>query len=356
MSYPPQGGYPPQPGGYPPQPGHPGQPGGYPPQPGAPGGYPPQPGAPGGYPPQPGAPGGYPPQPGGYPPQPGAPGGYGQPGYGQPPGMGNVYGAPGSDGFGRDTLFGNTPVESNEAFALQNGKMLKVTLGQQSGMKELFAKSGSMIAYQGGVTFDGNSRSWAQQQTSRMTRQVLPLMKVSGAGTVYFANQAQDLFILELKGDSFTIDKDNLLAFSPGLRWDVVRVDTGGQSVGGMDAFNIELTGNGHFVCCSQGAPLVMNVDPTNYYFADADAVLGWSSSLAVSMQAAVTSSSVTSMRANTGEGWQMNFSGEGQVIVQPAEMLPPFNAVATNAQGVPQSLGDLFGGSFGGNSPFGGR
>jgi uncharacterized protein (AIM24 family) len=313
---------------------------GYPPQ----GGYPPQPGQPGGYPPQPG---GYPPQPGGYPPQPG----YG----GMPPGAGNIYGAPGSDGFGRDTLFSNTPVESNEAFALQNGKMLKVTLGQQSGMKELFAKSGSMIAYQGGVTFDGNSRSWGQQQTSRFTGQVLPLMKVAGAGTVYFANQAQDLFVLELKGDSFTIDKDNLLAFSPGLRWDVVRVDTG-QQIGGMDAFNIELTGNGHFVACSQGAPLVMNVDPSNYYFADADAVLGWSSSLAVSMQAAVTSSSVTSMRANTGESWQMNFSGEGQVIVQPAEMLPPFNAVATNAQGVPQSLGDLFGSGFAGNNPFGGR
>lgn len=329
MGYPPQGGYPPQqPGGYPPQPGYPPQQGGYPPQPG---GYPPQPGMPG--------------QPGGYP-----------PGYGQPPGMGNIYAAPGQDGFGRDTLFSNTPVESNTAFALQNGKMLKVTLGQQTGMKELFAKAGSMIAYQGGVTFDGNSRSWAQQQTSRFSGQALPLMKVAGAGTVYFANQAQDLFILELNGDSFTIDKDNLLAFSTGLRWDVVRVDTGGQQVGGMDAFNIELTGNGHFVCCSQGAPLVMNVDPSNYYFADADAVLGWSSSLAVSMQAAVTSSSVTSMRGNTGEGWQMNFSGEGQVIVQPAEMLPPFNALATNAQGVPQSLGDLFGQGFAGNSPFGGR
>ena len=331
-------GYPPQ-GGYPPQPGYP-QPGGYPPQPG---GYPPQPG---GYPPQPG----YPAQPG-YPPQ-----GYGQPGYGTPPGAGNIYAAPGQDGFGRDTLFGNTPVESTEAFALQNGKMLKVTLGQKSGLTELYAKAGSMIAYQGGVTFDGNSRSWAADLTSRFSGQALPLMKVAGAGTVYFANQAQDLFILELQGDSFTIDKDNLLAFSPGLRWDVVRVDTGGQQVGGMDAFNIELTGNGHFVCCSQGAPLVMTVDPSNYYFADADAVLGWSSSLAVSMQAAVTSSSVRSMRSNTGEGWQMNFSGEGQVIVQPAEMLPPFNALATNAQGVPQSLGELFGANLAGNNPFGGR
>ncbi len=330
MGYPPQGGYPPQPGGYPPQPG------GYPPQPG----YPPQQG-------------GYPPQPGGYPPHPG----YGHPG--MPPGAGNIYGAPGSDGFGRDTLFGNMPVESDDAFALQNGKMLKVTLGQKSGMNELFAKSGSMIAYQGGVTFDGNSRSWAQQQVSRMTQQALPLMKVSGAGTVYFANQAQDLFILELKGDSFTVDKDNLLAFSPGLRWDVVRVDAG-QQIGGMDAFNIELSGNGRFVACSQGAPLVMNVDTTNYYFADADAVLGWSSNLAVSMQAAVTSSSVWKPRGNTGESWQMNFSGEGQVIVQPAEMLPPYMALQTNAAGVPGGgiggLQDLFGAGLKGNNPFGGR
>lgn len=330
---------------YPPQP-----PGGYPPQPGQPGGYPPQPGAPGGYPPQPGAPGGYPPQPGGYPPQ---------PGYGHH-GMGNVYGAPGSDGFGRDTLFGNAPIDSTDSFALQNSKMLKVTLSK-SGIKELYAKSGSMIAYQGGVSFDGNSRSWAQHLTSALTGQGLPLMKVHGAGTVYFANQAQDLFILELKGDSFTIDKDNLLAFSPDLRWDVVRVDSQ-QQIGGMNSFNVELSGHGTFVASSQGAPLVMDVTPTSYYFADADAVLGWTSDLAVSMQAAVTtSSSVWKPRGNTGEGWQMSFSGEGQVIVQPAEMLPPYMSIATNAQGVPQlgELGNLLGmgsGGLAGNNPFGGR
>ena len=46
-------------------------------------------------------------------------------------------------------------------------------------------------------------------------------------------------------------------------------------------------------------------------------------------MQAAVTSSSVWRPRGETGEGWQMQFTGEGFVVVQPAELMPPYDALA---------------------------
>ncbi|WP_279580092.1 AIM24 family protein [Fodinicola feengrottensis] len=150
-------------------------------------------------------------------------------------------------------------------------------------------------------------------------------MKCHGSGTVYLANQAQDVHILNLTGDGFTVDGKNVLAFAPELDWDIVRIDTGGPQIAGAGGFNIEMTGTGQVAVTTTGAPLVMKVTSQNYYFADADAVIGWSSSLQVSMQAAVTTSSVWKPRGNTGESWQMQFAGEGYVVVQPCELLPPY-------------------------------
>ncbi|CAO5184170.1 AIM24 family protein [Frankia sp. AiPs1] len=337
--YPGGAGYPPQSGqGYPPPPGQ-----GYPPQPGQ--GYPPPPGQ--GYPP-PGPPGqgGYPPAgPGpGYPPAPGGPGGPGYPGgpgmpHGGPGGMppggaGMPPGGPGMPPGGpaggiRSSLLDNPEQQSTEPFSLQNSKMLRANLGQ-SGMREFYARKGAMVAYQGGVNFDGHWEGWGSHFRSFFSGgEGLNLMKASGAGNVFLANQAQDIHLLDLDGrDGLTVDGKNVLAFNTELSWDLVRVDTQ-VGIAGVGSYQIELHGTGRVAVCTSGAPLVMRVTYQNYYFADADAVVGWSSGLQVTMQAAVTSSSVWRPRGNTGESWQMQFSGDGYVIVQPSELLPPYNALA---------------------------
>ncbi|MCK9878359.1 AIM24 family protein [Frankia sp. Ag45/Mut15] len=321
QGYPPPGqGYPPPPPGqgYPPQP-PPGQ--GYPPGGQGPGGYPPA--GPGqGYPPGPGQ--GYPPgSGGGYPGGPGTPpGGPGGPG-GMPPGAG------GPAGGIRSSLLDNPERQSNEPFSLQNSKLLRANLGP-SGMREFYARKGAMVAYQGGVNFDAHWEGWGGQFRSFFSGgEGLNLMKVSGSGNVFLANQAQDIHLLDLDGrDGLTVDGKNVLAFSTELNWDLVRVDTQ-VGIAGVGSYQIELRGAGRVAVCTSGAPLVMRVTYQNYYFADADAVVGWSAGLQVSMQAAVTSSSVWRPRGNTGESWQMQFSGDGYVIVQPCELLPPYNALA---------------------------
>jgi uncharacterized protein (AIM24 family) len=313
-------------------------------------GYPQQ----GGYPQQPGYPqqGGYPPQQPGYPPQgppgmppPGAmPGGPGMP----PPG-----GMPGQGGMMGSSLLANSEVQSNAKFTLQNGKMLKALLGQQSGMREFFARRGAMIAYQGQATFDTQHQSWGAHIARHFTGEGLNLMRVAGSGSVFLANQAQDIHIIDLTNDGFTIGGNNVLAFETSLRWNIVRIDTQ-QQIAGVGNYQIEFAGRGQVAVTTTGAPLVMRVDPSKYCFADADAVIGWSSSLAVQMNAAVTSSSVWRPRGSTGESWEMQFSGEGVVVVQPAELLPPYNALGSNP-----SLQQRFGlgqGGFQGNNPFGGR
>lgn len=277
-------------------------------------------------------------------------------------------GAPGAGGFGgigSGSLLGNQPNPSNDAFALQNGKMLKANLGQASGMQEFYARTGAMVAYQGAVSFDGNYQSWGHHFRGLMSGEHLGLMKCHGNGTVYLANQATDVHILDLSNanDGFTVDSKNVLAFTTGLNWDIVRIDTGGAGIAGAGAFNLEFTGRGRLVVTTTGAPLVMNVNAQNYYFADADAVIGWSSSLQVGMQAAVTTSSVWKPRGNTGESWQMQFSGEGYVVVQPCELMPPYNALAGGglserfglggAQQQGGAPGNFFGGQGGGG--FGG-
>ncbi|OHV40593.1 MULTISPECIES: AIM24 family protein [Pseudofrankia] len=320
MSYPPPPpghGYPPPPGG-----GYPPQPGGYPPPPG--GGYPPQPG---GYPPPPGA--GFPPPPGGMPPgMPPPPGGM-PPGMPPPPaGMGGMPGGNPSAGI-RSSLLDNPEVASGERFTLQNGKMLKATLGAQ-GMREFFARAGSMVAYQGAAQFDGQWEGWAGHFSHLFgDGEGLHLMKVSGAGSVFLAYQAQDIFLLDLDGrDGVTIDGRNVLAFDMSLNWNIVRIQSD-VGIAGVGSYQVELTGSGKVALCTTGAPLVMRVTPQNYYFADADAVVGWSSGLQVSMEAAVTSSSAWKPRGNTGESWQMSFAGDGYAIIQPSELLPPYQALS---------------------------
>ena len=235
----------------------------------------------------------------------------------------------------QSTLIQNGVVPSNDKFVLQNHKMLKVNLSASSGMTECYALKGSMVAYQGGVNFDGHWEGWGAQYRRHFTQgEGLNLMKCSGSGTAFLANQAQDIHILDLAGDGLTVDGKNVLAFEPNLRWDIVRVDSQ-VGIAGVGGYQVELSGNGQVAVLTTGQPLVMKVTPQNYYFADADAVIAWSSSLQASMQAAVTSSSVWKPRGNTGESWQMQFAGDGFVVVQPAELLPPYNALAgTNLAG----------------------
>ncbi|SNQ51017.1 conserved hypothetical protein [Frankia canadensis] len=341
--------------------GHPGGPGGgYPGGPGGPGYPPPGPGYPGGpgggYPPAPGGypGGGYPPAPGGAPGYPGAAPGYPPPppGGGYPGGPGVPPGAPGAPGAGgpaggiRSSLLDNPERPSEEPFSLQNGKMLRAALGR--GMREFYARKGAMVAYQGGVNFDGHWEGWGSQFRSFFSGgEGLNLMQVSGSGTVFLANQAQDIHLLDLDGyDGLTVDGKNVLAFNSDLNWDLVRVDSQ-VGIAGVGSYQVELRGTGRVAVCTSGAPLVMRVTHQNYYFADADAVVGWSSSLQVSMQAAVTSSSVWRPRGNTGESWQMQFSGDGYVIVQPCELLPPYNALAGAGPAGHFGFGDQ---GFGGN------
>jgi uncharacterized protein (AIM24 family) len=203
--------------------------------------------------------------------------------------------------------------QSSEAFALQNPKLLKVSLRDVT----VQAKLGTMVAYQGDVKFEhAGSGGMARLVKKMTTGEDVKFMKCSGSGELFLAEQAQEIHILQLEDDQITCNGANLLAFDAGIDWDITRVEgAGGLLTGGM--FNVALKGSGFVALLSDGPPVLLNVGeaPT---FADPQAAITWSSGVRTSMKTDINVK--TLMGRGSGETIQVAFEGTGWVLVQPSE------------------------------------
>ena len=211
------------------------------------------------------------------------------------------------------TLANFREVESQNAFSLQNSKLLKVELNQVT----IQAKLGSMVAYQGDVTFEhAGSGGLGRMLKKAVSGEGTQLMKISGTGEVFLADQAQDVHLIYLENDFITVNGPNLLAFDSGIDWDIKRVQ-GASSMMGGGLFNMALQGTGWVAILSDGPPVLLNVAaaPT---FADAQAAITWSSGVTTSMKTDFKMKNL--IGKGSGESVQMAFSGQGWVLVQPSE------------------------------------
>lgn len=236
----------------------------------------------------------------------------------------------------QSSLFGYSEVQSGERFALQNPQLLRVAL---NGNEDLLARKGSMVAYQGLIEFDGEYQSHEQRQARAYTGEGLELMRCSGQGSVFLANLAQHIHIMEVDAEGLTVDSAYVLALDSHLHWEVIAVDSQ-FGISGSGAYNLNITGSGKVALMTSGTPLMMRVTPETYVNADADAVVAWSSSLRVQMQAQTSSSGVWRRRGNTGEGWELSFLGSGFALVQPSELLPPQNALIGQGMAAQYGMG----------------
>jgi uncharacterized protein (AIM24 family) len=213
----------------------------------------------------------------------------------------------------QDTLAEFTEVQSQDAFALQNSKLLKVRLDEVT----IQAKLGSMVAYQGDVKFEhAGSGGMSRMLKKAVTGEGARLMKVTGSGEVFLADQAQDIHLLRLDDDYITVNGRNLLAFDAGIEWDIKRVE-GASSMMGGGLFNLSLHGSGWVAILSDGPPVLLDVGgaPT---FADAQAAITWSSGVSTGIRTDFKMKNL--IGRSSGETFQMAFSGEGWVLVQPSE------------------------------------
>jgi uncharacterized protein (AIM24 family) len=211
------------------------------------------------------------------------------------------------------TLAQFNETQSQDAFALQNSKLLKVRLDQVT----VQSKLGSMVAYQGDVSFEhAGSGGLGRMLKKAMTGEGTQLMKVSGTGEVFLADQAQDIHLIYLEDDFITVNGRNLLAFDAGIDWDIKRVE-GASGVMGGGLYNLALRGTGWVAILSDGPPVLLNVAsaPT---FADAQAAITWSSGVTTGIRTDFKMKNLVGR--GSGETFQMSFSGQGWVLVQPSE------------------------------------
>lgn len=202
---------------------------------------------------------------------------------------------------------------STEAFTLQNHKLLKVHLDQVT----IQAKLGSMVAYQGEVSFEHAGAGGLGRLVKKVaTGEGQSLMKISGKGEVFLADTAQDVHLFYLQDDRITVNGRNVLAFGDGIDWDIERIKSVSGMMGG-GLFNTKLEGTGWVAVLSDGPPVRLDVSqaPT---FADAQAAVAWSSGVTSALKTDVKLKSLIGL--GSGETFQMAFSGEGWVLVQPSE------------------------------------
>ena len=203
--------------------------------------------------------------------------------------------------------------QSQQPFALQNSKLLKVSLNQVT----IQARAGAMVAYQGEVAFEhAGSGGLSRMVKKAVTGEGTTLMKMSGTGEVFLADTAQDVHLLYLENDAITVNGSNLLAFDAGIEWDIKRVEgVSGMMGGGL--FNTALTGTGWVAIVSDGPPVLLNTGdaPT---FADPQAAITWASSVQTGIKTDIKLKNF--IGRGSGESVQMSFSGSGWVLVQPSE------------------------------------
>ncbi|MFG2541493.1 TerD family protein [Streptomyces sp. NPDC048594] len=273
---------------------------------------------------QPTAPPGYgqPTPPPGYG-QPTAPPGYAQPtpppGYGQQAPQGAPQGVPSGAPQGAGVtaaLQQFRETATGQRWTQQNKKLVRVDLGAEG--QPVLARQGSMVLYQGKVDFSYKGAGFAGRVVGNATGQEMQLMRCTGKGQVFLADNSAMLHPIELQGDAVCVSAENVLAFDESLHYEVRRIE--GHGIPGGALFTMQFQGTGTIVVKTRGVPVVLPVTPTT--FADCNAVVAWSAA------AQVVVSSQVRMRRNsyagdTGESVNLQFrAAPGSfVVVQPYEI-----------------------------------
>ena len=207
-------------------------------------------------------------------------------------------------------------IETGDAFTVQNPRLLKIELSEG----KVFARNGSMVAYQGEVNFEHKGGGVGRLLKKAATGESLRLMQASGSGEVFLANQAMLVHVIQLQNDSITVNGANILAFEEGIEWDIKRVKGGaaGMLAGGL--FNVHLSGTGTVALTSDGEPVKLDVAEAAT-FADPQAAIAWSGGVQTNLKTDIQAKSLIGF--GSGESIQIGFSGQGWVLIQPSEGRP---------------------------------
>ena len=200
-------------------------------------------------------------------------------------------------------------------FELESNNMLEINL---DGM--VWTKMGSMIAYRGHIKFirEGVLEHGVGKFLKKaVSGEGANLTKAEGRGALYLADMGKKISIINLEGESISVNGNDLLAFEEGIKWDINMIKkVAGMLAGGL--FNVTLQGTGMIAITTHHDPLTLKVGHNRSVITDPNATVAWSGNLTPEIKTDI--SLKTFLGRGSGESIQMKFEGDGFVVVQPYE------------------------------------
>ena len=205
-----------------------------------------------------------------------------------------------------------------DVFELENTRMLEVHVNGR-----VWSKLGAMVAYRGQVKFvrEGALEGGLGKAFKKfVSGEVAPLVKIEGQGVVYLADTGKHVTILRLQGDTINVNGNDLLAFEDTISYDItMHRRVAGMMAGGL--FSVRLNGSGMVALMSHGEPLTLRCSAADPVTTDPNATIAWSGNLSPEVKTDI--SLRTLIGKGGGETFQMQFRGDGFVVVQPYEEVP---------------------------------
>jgi len=200
-------------------------------------------------------------------------------------------------------------------FELESPRLLEVNL---NGM--VWTKTGSMVAYVGQIKFERErilEKGLGKMLKKAVTGEGARLTKATGQGRLYLADTGKKISILDLHDESMFVNGNDLLALEESIEWDIKMMKKmTAMLAGGL--FNVKLSGSGMVAITTHYDPLTLIVRPDQPVITDPNATVAWSGNLSPEIRTDI--SLKTFFGRGSGESIQMEFRGEGFVVIQPYE------------------------------------
>jgi uncharacterized protein (AIM24 family) len=200
-------------------------------------------------------------------------------------------------------------------FELESDRMLDINLNG-----EVWIKMGAMVAYTGQVKFvreglmdQGLGNLLKKAVSGEGTR----LTKAIGNGSVFCADAGKKITIIQLRNEAINVNGNDILAFEMTLKSEIKMMRRiSSMLAGGL--FNIRLEGTGLVAITTHYDPLTLPVTPNSPVMTDPNATVMWSGNLQPELKTDIQWK--TLLGRGSGESLQMEFRGNGFVVVQPYE------------------------------------
>ncbi|MGC4944920.1 AIM24 family protein [Streptomyces sp. DT224] len=207
-----------------------------------------------------------------------------------------------------------------------NSKMVEATVvpGQK-----MFSQRGAMLAYRGEVAFTPNIQGGQGGMRSmigrRLANEATPLMTVEGNGTVMFGHGGHHIHVINLSGDTLYVEADRLLAFDGTLQQGTMFMGSQGGVMGmvrgqvtGQGLFTTTLQGHGAVAVMAHGGVIELPIAPGRDVHVDPQAYVAHHGDVRNKLSTALGWREMVGR--GSGEGFQLELSGNGAVYVQASE------------------------------------